>query len=77
VPNMLTIDSLLNFNFSLWKGAENERTVQLRAGIPGHSNASLVTEGFKKDRHVRIIIKYPESDSPLSWATPLGVVMRP
>ncbi len=31
-------------------------------GKPGVVNASLVTERFVKDRHVRIIIKCPESD---------------
>jgi len=40
----------------------DEKTVERRAGIPGHSNASLVTVGFKKDRHARIIIECPESN---------------
>ena len=36
------------FHQGLLRREEDERTVQRRAGKPGHSNASLVTEGFKR-----------------------------
>ena len=57
--------SWTKFHQGLLRREGDERTVQRRVGKPGCCKCVPSDRAIYKDRHARIIIKCPESDSPL------------